>query len=185
MYLKNLKRGENAKGEKECHYPKLHVQCFQLPNHITRFQIPFAKGLIVYFVQTQVHRRAGKQPCFAPLKLSFVPFLLTCSLIPLIWLISPKSPRLDTSELPLTASLPLPPCPLVCQVLSIPPLLCLGFHLPPTPFPRYIFSSASVNTLLIDVLPSLFLFSHQDSIPCTQRIRLSVSRYPSIMYPQI
>lgn len=50
MYLKNLKKGENAEGEKDYLYPKSHVWSLQLLNHITRFQIPFAKGLIVRFV---------------------------------------------------------------------------------------------------------------------------------------
>ena len=62
MYLKNLKMGGKAEGEKECHYSMLHVESLQVPNHITLFPIPFAKGLIVQFAQTQVYKEQARSP---------------------------------------------------------------------------------------------------------------------------
>lgn len=107
-------------------------------------------------------------------KLTFVPFLLTCSLVPLIWLIAPSSPRLDSSELSSTPGLLLPADLLAGQVRSVPPLRCLHFHLLLL-FPRCAFTQPQVTHPRQMPTPNS-LSSLQGSVSCTQPTPMRFTR---------
>lgn len=147
MYSMHLWMGGNAPREKEYHYLKLHVQSLQLLNHITLFQIPFAKGLAVQFSHFQVYgnAREGVQLCSVKAHFCVIPSQLF-----------PGSPNLvDRGQISQARHLrviftsqcfPCRPVPLFrAQVRPIPSLQCLGFSLSPTPFHRYILHSVSAN----------------------------------------